>query len=84
MQNFQNDINQAQPAFAPRTSDPPLYRFEAQLERSDERLSRIAEQQESLRERLTRDLVAAERRVAASQSTLTFLRQQVDIWSADN
>ena len=59
-------------------------RFEAQLERSDDRLARIAEQQESLRDRLTRDLVAAERRVAASQSTLTFIRQQVDIWSADN
>ncbi|KPQ38436.1 MAG: flagellar hook-associated protein FliD [Porphyrobacter sp. HL-46] len=59
-------------------------RFEAQLERSDDRLTRIAEQQESLRERLTRDLVAAERRVAASQSTLTFIRQQVDIWSADS
>ncbi|OBV10895.1 flagellar filament capping protein FliD [Erythrobacter dokdonensis] len=58
-------------------------RFEAQLERSDERLERIAEQQEALRERLTRDLVAAERRVAASQSTLTFIQQQVDIWSAD-
>jgi flagellar hook-associated protein 2 len=56
-------------------------RFEAQLDRSDERLTRIAEQQENLRERLTRDLVAAERRVAASQSTLTFLRAQVDLWS---
>jgi flagellar hook-associated protein 2 len=32
---------------------------------------------------LTRDLVAAERRVAASQSTLTFIQQQVDIWSED-
>ncbi|MEQ5788016.1 flagellar filament capping protein FliD [Erythrobacter sp. NFXS35] len=58
-------------------------RFETQLERSDDRLARIAEQQESLRERLTRDLAASERRVAASQSTLSFLRQQVDIWSAD-
>ncbi len=61
-----------------------IKRFEAQLERSDDRLARIAEQQETLRERLTRDLTAAERRVAASQSTLSFLRQQVDMWSADN
>jgi flagellar hook-associated protein 2 len=59
-----------------------LRRFERQLEASDERLSRIAEQQESLRERLTREFTASERRVAASQSTLTFIRQQVDIWSA--
>ncbi|MDP4604873.1 MAG: flagellar hook protein, partial [Erythrobacter sp.] len=58
-----------------------VQRYQSQLERSDERLARIAEQQEALRERLTRDLVASERRVAASQSTLSFLRQQVDIWS---
>jgi len=61
-----------------------LRRFENQLKNSDERLARIAEQQEALRLRLTRDFVAAERRVAASQSTLSFLRQQVDAWSADN
>lgn len=58
-----------------------LRRFENQLASSDDRLIRIAEQQEALRERLSREFVASERRVAASQSTLTFLRQQVDIWS---
>jgi flagellar hook-associated protein 2 len=57
-------------------------RFQRQLEASDERLARIAEQQEALRERLTREFTASERRVAASQSTLAFIRQQVDIWSA--
>lgn len=61
-----------------------LRRFETQLANSDERLAVIAEQQEALRERLTRDFVASERRVAASQSTLTFLRQQVDIWSSSD
>ena len=60
-----------------------LRRFETQLAASDERLTAIAEQQESMRERLTRQFAASERRVAASQSTLTFLRQQVDLWSAD-
>lgn len=59
-----------------------LRRFEAQLERSDDRLAWIAEQQDALRERLTREFTASERRVAASQSTLAFIRQQVDIWSA--
>lgn len=59
-----------------------LRRFEAQVAASDERLARIAEQQEALRERLTRQFTASERQVAASQSTLTFIRQQVDIWSA--
>jgi flagellar hook-associated protein 2 len=57
-------------------------RLQTQLERSDERLARITEQQDALRERLTREFTASERRVAASQSTLTFIRQQVDIWSA--
>ena len=58
-----------------------LRRFETQLAGTDERLALIAEQQEALRERLTRQFVASEQRVAASQSTLAFLRQQVDIWS---
>jgi flagellar hook-associated protein 2 len=58
-----------------------LRRYEAQLAASDERLALIAEEQSALRERLTRQFTASERRVAASQSTLAFLRQQVDIWS---
>jgi len=58
-----------------------LRRFETQLAGTDERLAKIAEQQDALRERLTRQFVASEQRVAASQSTLAFLRQQVDIWS---
>ncbi len=65
----------------PGTLGGSLRRFERQVATSDERLERIAEQQESLRERLTRQFTASERRVAASQSTLDFLRQQVDIWS---
>jgi flagellar hook-associated protein 2 len=59
-----------------------LRRYQAQKAASEERLARIAEQQESLRDRLTREFTASERRVSASQSTLSFLRQQVDIWSA--
>lgn len=58
-----------------------LKRFETQQAASDERLAKIAEQQDNLRERLTREFTASERRVAASQSILAFLRQQVDIWS---
>ena len=65
----------------PGTLGGSLRRFETQAAASDERLSKIAEQQEALRERLTREFTASERRVAASQSTLAFLRQQVDIWS---
>lgn len=58
-----------------------LRRFETQLAGTDERLAKITEQQDALRERLTRQFVASEQRVAASQSTLAFLRQQVDIWT---
>ncbi len=65
----------------PGTLGGSLRRFETQAAASDERLSKIAEQQEALRERLTREFTASERRVAASQSTLSFLRQQVDMWS---
>ena len=71
------------------TGDPgslggSLRRFETQLVSADERLAKIAEQQESLRERLTTQFVASERRVAASQSTLTFLRAQIAAWSSDD
>jgi flagellar hook-associated protein 2 len=61
-----------------------LKRFETQKAASDDRLAKIAEQQENLRERLTREFTASERRVSASQSTLSFLRQQVDVWSNSN
>ncbi|WP_285711254.1 flagellar filament capping protein FliD [Erythrobacter oryzae] len=68
------------------TTDPAslggsLKRYETQQAAAAERLAKIAEQQEALRERLTREFTASERRVAASQSTLTFLQQQIDIWS---
>jgi len=69
------------------TTDPAslggsLKRYETQKAANDKRLAKIAEQQEALRERLSREFTASERRVSASQSTLAFLRQQVDIWSA--
>jgi flagellar hook-associated protein 2 len=61
-----------------------LVRYEAQVERNEEKLARIAEDQENLRARLTRDFVAAERRIAASQSTLGFLQQQIEAWNGSN
>jgi flagellar hook-associated protein 2 len=51
-----------------------VQRFERQLEQADERLARIAEQQEALRERLSRELIASGQRVSAAQSTLEFVR----------
>ncbi|MFN7159360.1 MAG: flagellar hook protein, partial [Erythrobacter cryptus] len=66
----------------PGTLGGSLTRYERELAASDARLGKIAEQQEALRLRLTREFTASERRVAAAQSTLAFLRQQVDLWSA--
>ena len=68
------------------TTDPAslggsLKRYETQQAANDKRLAKIAEQQEALRVRLTTEFTASERRVAASQSTLSFLQQQVDVWS---
>ena len=51
-------------------------RYEKQIERNDDRLATIAEQQENLRARLTKQLIAAERTISTSQSTLSFLQQQ--------
>ncbi len=57
-------------------------RYSAQIARNAEALEKIAEQQERLRERMTREFVAADRRVSSSNSTLSFLRAQVDMWTA--
>jgi flagellar hook-associated protein 2 len=51
-----------------------VQRYERQLEQADERIARIAEQQEALRERLSRELIASGQRVTAAQSTLEFVR----------
>jgi len=66
----------------PGTLGGSIARFQRQLQSNSTRSERIAEQQEALRERLTRSFTASERRVGASQATLTFIQQQVDIWSA--
>ncbi|MEM1197395.1 MAG: flagellar hook protein, partial [Pseudomonadota bacterium] len=56
-------------------------RYEAQIERNDERLERIAEQQENLRAQLARSFNAAQTQISASQSTLSFIQQQFEITS---
>lgn len=71
------------------TTDPSslggsVKRYEQQQAANDKRLAKIADQQNALRLRLTGEFTASERRVSASQSTLAFLRQQVDIWSNSN
>jgi flagellar hook-associated protein 2 len=71
------------------TGDPAslggsITRYEAQIERNDEKLEKIAEQQENLRARLSRSFTAADQNISASQSTLSFIQQQIALFSQDN
>lgn len=59
-------------------------RYQAQIERNEERLADIAEDQERLRNRLTRSFVATQTTVTNSQSTLSFLQQQIDAFGQSN
>ncbi|MEM1052348.1 MAG: flagellar filament capping protein FliD, partial [Pseudomonadota bacterium] len=61
-----------------------ITRYEAQIERNDERLARVAENQDALRNRLTRSFIAAQSNVTSSQSTLSFLQQQIDAFNSSN
>jgi flagellar hook-associated protein 2 len=58
-----------------------IERYTKQLANVDERLSGIAEQQERLREQLVKTFTASDRNVSASQSTLAFLKGQIDAWN---
>ena len=59
-------------------------RYTGQIARIDERLEKISEQQERLRERLVSTFAAADSNIGASQSTLSFLQSQIDIWNNSN
>ena len=59
-----------------------IQRYSDQKARVDERLQTIADQQEQLRERMTKTFIAADRNIALSQSTLSFLQAQVAAWNA--
>jgi flagellar hook-associated protein 2 len=68
------------------TSDPgslggSIARFNKQLTQATEGKSDLADKQEALRATLSVRYAAADSRVAASQSTLTFLQNQIDAWN---
>ena len=56
-------------------------RYNREIARNDERLAEAAAQQERLRARLTKQFVASDRSVSLSQSTLSFLQSQIEIWN---
>lgn len=59
-------------------------RYTAQKTRIGEQAAKIAEQQEALRARLSRQFIAADTRISASHSTLSFLQAQVALWNKGN
>lgn len=61
-----------------------IERYTSQKDRLDERLGKIAEQQDRLREQLTREFTWADRTVSASQSTLNFIKNQIAAWNSQD
>ena len=59
-----------------------ITRYEKRNDQIEQKLADIAEKQAALREQMVKQFTAADRRVASSQSTLSFLRSQIDAWNA--
>ncbi len=59
-------------------------RYSSQQARISEENAKIAEKQEVLRARLTKQFVAADTRIGMSQSTLSFLEAQVALWNKND
>lgn len=72
---------------ASTTTDPSsltgsINRYTAQKSKASTDLAKLAEQQESLRTRFVQRFAVADSRIGVSQSTLTFLKNQIDAWNA--
>ena len=59
-----------------------LTRLSAEKRDLSEEATKLAETQEKLRARLTKQFAGTDSRVAASKSTLSFLQNQIDAWNA--
>lgn len=69
------------------SSDPgslagSIVRYQSQSQQISSDLTKLAEQQETLRANMVARFAQADSRVAASQSTLSFLQSQIDVWNA--
>ena len=74
---------------ASKTSDPgslagSIARYQSLSKTTSEKQSELTEKQETLRQQLVSRFAKADARVAASQSTLTFLKAQIDAWNSSN
>jgi len=67
----------------PGTLGGSVARYTSQSKTIAEQLSVIADQQETLRARLTTTFSRSDRQVSASQSTLSFLQAQIELWNAN-
>lgn len=70
-----------------RSSDPgtiagSINRYTSQKAKVGEDLTKLAEQQEALRSRLSARFAVTDNQVGASKSTLSFLQNQIDAWNA--
>ena len=61
-----------------------IKRYETQAQKVTEMTAEIAEKQEALRLQMVARFAKADARVAASQSTMSFLQQQIDAWNSSN
>jgi flagellar hook-associated protein 2 len=66
----------------PGTLAGSLTRLTAQKQDLSEEATKLAEAQEKLRARLSKQFAGTDSRVAASRSTLSFLQNQIDAWNA--
>lgn len=65
----------------PGTLGGSIERYTRQQEQVSEKLIDIAEQQEALRAQMTKQFAWADRNVAMSKSTLSFLQAQLNVWN---
>jgi flagellar hook-associated protein 2 len=66
----------------PGTLAGSIARYQSQSQQLSRDLTKLAEQQETLRASMVARFAKADSRVAASQSTLSFLQSQIDVWNA--
>ncbi|MXP13660.1 hypothetical protein GRI44_02685 [Altererythrobacter confluentis] len=67
----------------PGTLAGSVARYTRSAQQIDDQLAKITEQQDALRAQLTTQFARTDRNVAASQSTLSFLKNQIAAWNAD-
>lgn len=66
----------------PGTLAGSIGRYTAQRTRASDDQAKLVEQQETLRSQLTQRFAVADSRIGVSQSTLTFLKNQIAAWNA--